>query len=120
MLEVRFLYQGPIVVAWRFTSQPELWTYSAVLLAIGVAFLALGLWRDWRLARLISAPYILLAVLKVFLIDMNNLGGALRALSFIGLGLALVGIGLAYQKLLARGRSAPPPAPPSTEGEAQG
>lgn len=120
VLEVRFLYQGPIVVAWRFTSQPELWTYSAVLLAIGVAFLALGLWRDWRLARLISAPYILLAVLKVFLIDMNNLGGALRALSFIGLGLALVGIGLAYQKLLARGRSAPPPAPPSTEGEAQG
>lgn len=114
MIEVRFLFQGPVVSMWRSTSQPEMWTYSAVLLLIGVAFLALGLWKNWRLPRLMSAPYILLAVLKVFLIDMSNLDGALRALSFIGLGLALVGIGLAYQKLLARGHTPPSSeAPPS-------
>ncbi len=104
MIEVRFLFQGPVVSMWRSTSQSEMWTYSAVLLFIGVAFLAFGLWRDQRLPRLMSAPYILLAVLKVFIVDMSNLDGALRALSFIGLGLALVGIGLAYQKLLARAR----------------
>jgi uncharacterized membrane protein len=112
MIEVRFLFQGPVVSMWRSTSQPEMWTYSAVLLLIGIAFLAFGLWRNQRLARLMSAPYIVLAVLKVFLIDMSNLDGALRALSFIGLGLTLVGIGLAYQKLLARGRTQASPSEP--------
>jgi uncharacterized membrane protein len=64
--------------------------------------------------RLLSAGYIILAVLKVFIIDLGNLQGVTRALSFIGLGLALVGIGLAYQKLLAR-RSVPPAAPAAPE-----
>ena len=43
----------------------------------------------------------MLTVLKVFLIDMSNLEGILRALSFIGLGAVLIGIGLFYQKILA-------------------
>ena len=38
--------------------------------------------------------------------DLANLDGVTRALSFIGLGLVLLGIGLAYQKL--RQRPAPP------------
>ena len=42
------------------------------------------------------------AVLKVFILDLANLEGVMRALSFIGLGLVLVAIGFAYQKLLAR------------------
>ena len=41
-----------------------------------------------------------LATAKVFLLDMSGLEGAWRALSFIGLGLALVGIGLVYQKFV--------------------
>jgi uncharacterized membrane protein len=36
----------------------------------------------------------------VFLYDMAGLGGIFRALSFIGLGAVLVGIGLLYQRLL--------------------
>ena len=39
--------------------------------------------------------------MKVFVVDLANLGGLVRALSFVGLGLALVAIGLAYQRLLA-------------------
>ena len=42
--------------------------------------------------------------MKVFLFDMAGLTGAYRALSFIGLGLVLVGIGLVYQKLVFRPR----------------
>ncbi|WP_292544933.1 DUF2339 domain-containing protein, partial [Mesorhizobium sp.] len=42
------------------------------------------------------------AVMKVFLFDMSELEGVLRALSFIGLGAVLIGIGLFYQRLLTR------------------
>ena len=44
----------------------------------------------------------MLAVLKVFIIDLSNLEGVMRALSFIGLGLVLIGIGLVYQRFLVR------------------
>ncbi len=41
-----------------------------------------------------------LTVLKVFLIDMSDLTGIYRALSFLGLGVVLIGIGWFYQLLL--------------------
>ena len=40
-----------------------------------------------------------LVVAKVFLSDMAQLSGALRALSFLGLGAALVAIGYGYRRL---------------------
>jgi uncharacterized membrane protein len=43
---------------------------------------------------------LVLTVLKVFLIDMSNLTGIYRALSFLGLGAVLIGIGWLYQRLL--------------------
>ena len=39
-------------------------------------------------------------MLKVFLIDMSDLTGIYRALSFLGLGVVLIGIGWFYQRLL--------------------
>ena len=51
---------------------------------------------------------------KVFLYDMAGLTGIVRALSFIGLGLVLMGIGYLYQRLLFPRR----PQPPSPGGEA--
>jgi uncharacterized membrane protein len=111
LVEIRRIFQGPSIGVWLETSQGELWTYSIALLIIGVAILAVGFLRDSRPLRLLSAGYIIAAVVKVFLIDLSNLQGVTRALSFIGLGLALVGIGLTYQKLLARrGPVAEPPA----------
>jgi uncharacterized membrane protein len=50
-------------------------------------------------------------VLKVFLIDMRDLTGIWQALSFIGLGVVLIGIGWFYQRLLFP-RRPPPAAPP--------
>jgi uncharacterized membrane protein len=40
-----------------------------------------------------------LVILKAFVIDMSHLEGLLRALSFIGLGICLVGIGWLFQKM---------------------
>jgi uncharacterized membrane protein len=101
ILAIRRVFQGSVVDIDRVTGQGELWAYSVALLLIGVVLLAAGLLWNLRSARLVSAGYLVAAVLKVFIVDLANLQGVTRALSFIGLGLALVGIGFAYQKLLA-------------------
>jgi uncharacterized membrane protein len=99
-LEIRRVFQGPEVRHFLQTSQGEQWSYSVALLVIGSALLGWGVVRDIRLARLASAVYIVLAILKVFLIDLAYLTGVMRALSLIGLGLVLIGIGLVYQRFL--------------------
>jgi uncharacterized membrane protein len=53
-----------------------------------------------RPVRFASAAVTILTVLKVFLVDMSNLTGIYQALSFIGLGIVLLGIGWFYQRLL--------------------
>ena len=102
-LEIRRVFQGPkLGIFWRGFTQGEQWSYSVALLVIGLALLGYGLLRDNRFARIASAVYLVLAVLKVFIIDLSSLEGVMRAVSFIGLGLVLIGIGLVYQRFLAR------------------
>ncbi len=98
-LEVRTLYHGPVLYHGA-ASDAEQYTYSVVWLAYGVALLLFGIAFRSQPARLASAAITLLTVAKVFLIDMSGLTGVFRALSFIGLGLVLVGIGWLYQRLL--------------------
>jgi uncharacterized membrane protein len=92
------LYHGPMLDGT--ISDPEQYTFSAVWLAFGVMLLMVGLLLNSEPARLASAAVVLLTVAKAFLIDMAALAGIWRALSFIGLGLVLVGIGHLYQRLL--------------------
>jgi uncharacterized membrane protein len=98
-LEVRALYHGP-VLARGITANAEQYTYSVVWLAYGVALLLFGIVFASQPARMASAAIVSLTIAKVFIIDMGELTGAFRALSFIGLGLVLVGIGWLYQRLL--------------------
>lgn len=103
-LTVRWAWQGPHIAHWKGYIPAETYTYTVVWLLIGVGLLALGSRFAARSLRLTSAVLVLIAVCKAFLIDMSNLEGILRALSFIGLGVVLIGIGLFYQKLMARDR----------------
>jgi uncharacterized membrane protein len=98
-LEVRTLYHGSVLSRGP-TTDAEQYTYSVVWLGYGVALLLFGIALRSQPARLASAAITLLTVAKVFLIDMAGLTGVFRALSFIGLGLVLVGIGWLYQRLL--------------------
>jgi uncharacterized membrane protein len=100
-LMVTRAYHGPVLTEGDFTGA-EGYTYSAVWLAFGVALLLVGIALRSQPVRLCSAAVVLLTVGKVFLIDMGGLTGVWRALSFIGLGLVLVGIGYLYQRLLFR------------------
>jgi uncharacterized membrane protein len=98
-LEVRMLYHGEVLGEGP-TNDAEQYTYSAVWLAFGVALLAAGVWLRSQAVRFASAAVVVLTVLKVFLIDMRDLTGIFQALSFIGLGVVLIGIGWLYQRLL--------------------
>jgi uncharacterized membrane protein len=113
-LEVRTLFHGEVLTHGG-TSDAEQYTYSVVWLAYGVALLLFGIVFRSQPARLASAAITLLTIAKVFLIDMAGLSGVFRALSFIGLGLVLVGIGWLYQRLLFPRRPPSVPAP----GQAQ-
>ncbi|MBZ9863048.1 DUF2339 domain-containing protein [Mesorhizobium sp. CA12] len=101
-LSVRRLFKGEFIALWSGLGQLETYTYSALWLVIGVALLAAGVRLKSQVLRIASAALIAVAVLKVFLFDMSELEGVLRALSFIGLGAVLIGIGLFYQRLLTR------------------
>ncbi|MEM7301608.1 MAG: DUF2339 domain-containing protein [Pseudomonadota bacterium] len=95
----------------------EAYTYSAVWLAIGIALVVIAGMRNSRELRLASGAMVFAAVIKVFIFDMSALEGVLRALSFIGLGLVLIGIGLFYQRLLFSNQSEPPDDDPDDDPE---
>jgi uncharacterized membrane protein len=97
--EVRTIYQGPVLKT-PFVSDAEDYTYSAVWLAFGVALLIGGVLMRSQPARFASAAVLMLTIGKVFIHDFGNVEGIYRALSFIGLGLVLMGIGWLYQRLL--------------------
>jgi uncharacterized membrane protein len=101
-LMVRHGFQGEKVGLLRTTSDAEIWSYSVAWLVMGGCVLALGLIFRSLPLRAASAGIILLTVAKVFLIDMSALTGALRAFSFIGLGVSLMVIGRFYQRVLLR------------------
>jgi uncharacterized membrane protein len=110
LLEIRRIFHGP-EIGWDLpTGEGEQWTYSLALLACGLVVLGLGIMRQSRFLRLASAAYLGLAVLKVFIVDLSNLEGIMRALSFIGLGATLIGIALVYQRVLGRRPDAAGPA----------
>jgi uncharacterized membrane protein len=97
-LEIQHVFHGEVQL-FGSSTEAEWYAYSVAWLAFAGAGLAIGLlWRNqWlRRAGLIGIG---LVIAKVFLSDMAELSGVLRALSFLGLGGALVGLGYAYRRL---------------------
>jgi len=78
----------------------ELWSWSGAWLAYGIALMALGIRMRQRLVRLAALAFIGLVCAKAFLIDMSDLTGLWRVLSFLGLGLALIGLGVAHRRFV--------------------
>ncbi|MEM9739195.1 MAG: DUF2339 domain-containing protein [Pseudomonadota bacterium] len=80
--------------------QSEMWALSIVAIVYSFMLLIWGVWRGRTLARYGSLIILLGAVAKVFLIDLGATDGVIRALSFIGLGGALIGVALFYQRFV--------------------
>ena len=106
-LEVRRLFHGPILAGP--TTDAEQYSYSMVWLLFGIALLAVGFTLRSPPARLLALGVISLTVGKVFIVDTASLTGIYRALSVIGLGVVLLGIGWLYQRLIYP-RTLPPEA----------
>lgn len=96
---VRAAFQQPYIVLDLATSQAELYTYSVVWLLIAAALVVYG--QRLALRPLYQSGFVLLLVviLKAFLVDLAHLDGLYRAISFIGLGLSLVGLGWLFTRL---------------------
>ncbi|HWA22619.1 MAG TPA: DUF2339 domain-containing protein [Caulobacterales bacterium] len=96
-LEVRRAFQGPGMALGAIGSV-EAWAYTAVWVAFAGALLALGLMRHKPSLRYASLAVLLAAIIKAFGFDMSALTGVLRALSYLGLGIAVIAVALVYQR----------------------
>ncbi|MBC7143171.1 MAG: DUF2339 domain-containing protein [Rhodobacteraceae bacterium] len=90
-LEIRRLWRGPDLSVPGVT-QPELYSYTLALMAVGAALLYQAIARRSRPLRRAAMAVIGLTIAKVFLIDISGLTGLTRVFSFLALGLSLAGL----------------------------
>ena len=90
----------------RHNSSTEIYTYSVVWLLLAVVYQAIGIWRNQSAIHVGSLVLLLITIGKVFLVDASELEGLFRVLSFLGLGLALIGVGFFYNKVVFARREA--------------
>jgi uncharacterized membrane protein len=83
---------------YRQASVARGFSYSAIWLIYGVGLMTAGFWKRSALARWQSLILIAFTIGKVFFIDVSQLGGSYRIVSFIGLGVVLLGISFIYQR----------------------
>jgi uncharacterized membrane protein len=94
-------------------SDAELWAWSGAWLGFGLVLMGIGIATAMKVLRLTALAIVALAGAKVFLFDMAGLAGLWRVLSFLGLGLTLIGLGAVYRRFVAS-----PALPPATLGDA--
>ena len=99
-LLVRQAFHGSILTG-AGVSIGESYGYSLAGLLLSIALLAAGVRLPDRALRVAGLALLTATILKVFLVDASELEGVLRILSFLGLGIALIGIGKLYGKVLA-------------------
>ncbi|WP_373051538.1 DUF2339 domain-containing protein [Thioalkalivibrio sp.] len=113
-LEIRHLWHGQMDLAAPVRAG-ELYSYSAVWLLMAVGTMVLGILRGRSALYRGGLALLLLVILKIFFVDMAGLTGLLRAVSFMGLGLSLLGLAFLHQYLgrrRATGDRVPHEAPP--------
>jgi uncharacterized membrane protein len=98
-LEVRRAFH-PEKIGVMPIGEAEMYAYSGAWLLLGAAMVAAGIRSGRREIRLAALAVIALVTFKVFLVDMDTLVGLWRVLSFLGLGLALIGLGAIYRRFV--------------------
>ncbi len=104
-LQIRQVFHpGALSLGRSPIAAAELWAWSGAWLGYGVALMVHGIGAKERFIRLAALTIIGLVCGKVFLVDMAGLTGLWRVLSFLGLGLALIGLGDAYRRFVLPAR----------------
>lgn len=114
-LTIRHFWQGAEGMPLPGVLPAELYSYTVALLAAGAALFYLSLARrDLRLRRA-GLLVIGLAVAKVFLIDIADLGGLIRVFSLLALGFSLAGLAWLNRWAGARVPTEPAPTEPAPD-----
>lgn len=85
----------------------EFYGYSLAGLIVSIALLLAGIRLPDKALRLAGLILLTATIVKVFLVDASALEGVLRILSFLGLGIALIGVGRLYGPVLRAERGGP-------------
>lgn len=96
---------------------PQAYLYQQLVLSLtwaiyGAVLIVAGMWRGYAPDRYIGITVLAMTILKVFFVDLWQLGGIYRVIAFIGFGVLLMAVSYLYQK--RRGAAAPPLPPPIT------
>lgn len=83
--------------------RPQAYLYEELMLSLGwglygAAAIVAGLWRAYAPLRYIGITVIAIVVLKVFFVDLWDLGGIYRVIGFLTLGVLLVLVSYLYQR----------------------
>ena len=96
--ETRRLFRGDNL-AVRGVTDGELYAYTVLMLVTSIVLLLLAYKRRSVSLRKLAMAGVGLTIAKVFLVDMSGLSGLTRVFSFMGLGLALLGLTWLNRKL---------------------
>jgi len=99
-LEIRHLWNGGIRPNMPVI-EGELYTYSLVWLLMSVAIMVYGAYRNNNDAQKAGIIALLVVIAKAFFWDMRDLDGLWRVVSFLGLGLSLLGIAYLFNRMKA-------------------
>ncbi|HEV2674972.1 MAG TPA: DUF2339 domain-containing protein [Aliidongia sp.] len=106
-LQIRqFFHPGSLSLFDGRVEDAELWDWSGAWLLYGIGLMVQGIRTHERGLRLAALGVIGLVCAKVFLIDMSGLTGLWRVLSFLGLGLTLIGLGVFQRRFVQPARQA--------------
>lgn len=96
-MEIRHLWQGVLDLG-RPSSAAESYTYSATWMILAVVTILASTRFGIKDGYRAGMGLLIVVIAKIFVIDMSNLEGLLRVASFMGLGLALLGLAYLYQR----------------------
>lgn len=80
--------------------QNEAYGYSLAFLLLSIGLIVAGVRLPDKALRVAGLVLLTATIVKVFLVDASALTGVLRILSFLVLGIALIGIGRLYGRIL--------------------
>jgi uncharacterized membrane protein len=107
-LEVRHLFQpGAMALELADPGEAELYAYSGAWLLLAGGLLALGIRLRVPPLRQAALAVMTLTIGKAFLVDMSDLEGLWRVVSFLGLGLALIALGWVYRRFVVTAPARP-------------
>jgi len=104
-LLVRQYYHGAFLTGAALPN--EAYGYSLAFLIVSIGLIVAGIRLPDKALRLAGLVLLTATIVKVFLVDAAELTGVLRILSFLVLGIALIGIGRLYGPILRAEREEP-------------